>query len=56
MTISPLLAQFWIFVAFALVGIAAGIAQGRSVRDCPCCGSSVSRKVERCPRCRCRVI
>jgi hypothetical protein len=55
MTISPVLEQFWIFVAFAFVGVAAGIAQMRSVRECPCCGSFVSRRYERCPHCRCRV-
>jgi len=55
MDIPPYLEQLWIFVAFAVVGIVAGIAQMRSVRECPCCRSVVSRGLERCPYCRCRV-
>jgi len=55
MNIPPYVEQFWIFVAFAVVGVAAGIAQMRSVRACPCCGNFVSRRLERCPHCRCRV-
>lgn len=55
MNISPALAQLWILVAFALVGVAAGIAQMRSVRECSCCHNVVSRRLERCPYCRCRL-
>jgi hypothetical protein len=49
------LAQLWILVVFAIVGVVAGVAQMRQDRPCPCCGSQVGRGPDRCPHCLCRM-
>jgi hypothetical protein len=49
------LAQLWLLVAFAIVGVVAGVAQMLEHRACPCCGAEVGRGVSRCPHCLCRL-
>lgn len=51
----PPLTPLWTLLAFALMGVAAGIAQMRAERQCPCCRQTVARSYERCPHCRCRM-
>jgi len=51
----PPLAQLWTLVIFAIAGVVVGLAQMRAERECPCCRQMVSRSVQRCPHCRCRV-
>ncbi len=49
------LAQLWILVVFAIVGVLAGVAQMLAERSCPCCHLQVSRTASKCPHCRCRL-
>jgi hypothetical protein len=49
------LAPLWILVAFALVGVIAGIAQMQADRWCPYCKLQVNWGVSKCPHCLCRL-
>jgi hypothetical protein len=49
------LAQLWILVVFAIVGVLVGVAQMNAERLCPCCRLQVSWLASRCPHCRCRL-
>ncbi len=49
------LAQLWILVVFAIVGVLAGVVQTRADRQCPYCRLQVSRSATRCPHCRCHL-
>lgn len=49
------IAQLWLLVVFAIVGVLVGLAQMVSEVSCSCCGLSVSRTLSTCPHCRCRM-